>query len=310
VFASGKRMNSGLGNSLFCALLASTCVGAAEAAEVVPAATVSSPTRIDGLLSGAADDTDGGNAFASPTSVTLAAAKEIGESSGQLKVWLEEVLGAVGAITLTSAAVLAYRRKRRARNARLQNLYEITEMPTSLSERQTPRYLPNNPYVDISTPELLSRQIENAAEASLEFGRVLGVVYFDLGPRPQGDFSDETREWEADHADLMEKLRKALRKTDHVAELSDREIVACIALLPGKTELLTIAARLRKIGQSSPRFASAFAPEAGLAIYPACGYRGEELIEHAKSDFHRKPPAMAYLPLNAQKLQHLAYPKG
>jgi hypothetical protein len=307
VFVFGNGMNNCLSNSLLSVLLASTFLGAADAAKFAP---VSSATRLNGLLSGASNESHSPKAFASPNFISQAAAEGIGVASRQVEAWLEEIPGAAGPLTLAGAAVLALRRRRRARNHRLQTLYEIADMPETLSKRQTPRCLPNNPYLDASAPEVLSRQIENAAEASVEFGRVFGVIYFDLGPRPPGDFSDEARAWEADHSELMEKLRKALRNTDHVAKVSHHEIIACIALLPGRSELVGIAERLRKMGQNSPRFANAFMREAGLAIYPACGYRGEELIDYARSDFHfPKPPRMAYLPPNASQLEGVADPK-
>jgi len=307
VFASENSMNSSWTHSLFCVLLASSWVAAAEAEASQPLATEASSTRLDGLLQGGPDTPD--SSLASPSTVSLAAVKELSEASSQLKVWLEEVLFAVGALSVTSVAVLAFRRRKREREQRLRNLYDLTEMPTSLSERQTPRYLPSNPYVDTSTPELLCRQIENAAEASLEFGRVLGLIYFDLGERPEADFSDEARDWDADRLELMDRLKNALRRTDHVAALSDNEIVACIALLPGKPELASIAARLRKVGLNSPRFAKAFLPEAGLAMYPACGYRGEELIDYAKGNYRaHKPAAIAYQPAIAPALEGVVAP--
>ena len=76
-----------------------------------------------------------------------------------------------------------------------------------------------------------------------------------------------------------------LRGTDYVACINDHEIVACIGLLPGLTELAGIANRLRKVGQGSDVFAKAFAPAAGLAVYPLGGYRGEELIESARAHY-------------------------
>jgi hypothetical protein len=174
-----------------------------------------------------------------------------------------------------------------------------------------PRRLPNNPYLEPSTSGMLGRQIENAAEASVEFGRVLGIVYFDLGASPSGAFDGERGDWDAERDELMAEFKQALRPTDHVALLSDREIVACIALLPGRTELLGIAGRLRAIGQNSVRFASAFAAEAGLSIFPACGYRGEELIDYARADYRaRKPAVLAPRPFRLRLVEDLAERKA
>jgi len=291
-------MNNRLGGSLLCALFASISFGAAD-------------TRAAGLSLGSSNVAKSEKLLASPVAVSRAALKEIGEASDSLRIWLDEVLAAAGALTLAAMAVLTFRRKRRVRNHRLQTLYELPEMPTAPGERRTPRRLPTNPYLDSDGPAAISRQIENAAEASLEFGRVLGLIYFDLGAPPKGDSPDEARDGDADHRELLAKLKLALRSTDHVALLSDHEIVACIALLPGRTELVGIAERLRKIGQSSTRFARAFAPDAGLAIYPVCGYRGEDLIDHARADFHsRKPPVTAFLLLSGPILEDVSYPKA
>lgn len=182
--------------------------------------------------------------------------------------------GVAGAGLFAGVAALVWWR-RRAETQRMESIFAPVEghIGSEIS-RAAPRCLPSNPFLPTGSLETLGRQIDNAAAASVEYGRTLGVIYFRL---------DEWSVADAELEALLARLRDALRKTDCVAAINPREIIICVSLLPGLTELNTIANRLQDIGKEWPRFRPAFEIEAGLAIYPMCGYRAEELIAHARA---------------------------
>ena len=129
-----------------------------------------------------------------------------------------------------------------------------------------------------AAPEL-HRQIEVAAAASVECGKTLGVIHFNVARRlPPGAGVGECME------QLQAAFRRVLRKTDNVAAISETEIVICVSLLPGLPELKRIAARLHACSEAMGPAGAVLGP-AGLAIYPLCGYQGEDLIEFAR---HRR----------------------
>ena len=151
--------------------------------------------------------------------------------------------------------------------------------------RLTPRELPVNPFVDLADPKQLGRRMENAAAASADFGKTLGVVYFELGRKARGE---DAADYDRAVADLTVRLQGALRGTDHVARWDGNSIVACIGLLPGRVELETIARRLRRFGSENERFGAAFDRQPGLAAHEFSGRGGEELIAHARADYKHR----------------------
>jgi endo-1,4-beta-D-glucanase Y len=208
----------------------------------------------------------------------------------------ESLLGTAGTIAVISVlgaiGFAFHRRRERQRKQLLETMFS----PGAASEAGTkavPRTLPVNPYDDATSPETLPRKMENAAEASKEFGRTLGVIYFDLGEPARGKRKRVAPNREHEVEDLLQRLRKELRGTDHATLIDDREIVACVGLLPGMTELKTISERLRKAGLTFESFAYAFESSPGLSIYPLDGYRGEELIHRARSRYASQRAAAA-----------------
>lgn len=157
--------------------------------------------------------------------------------------------------------------------------------PLVPAPRLTPRELPVNPFVDLSDPKQLGRRMENAAAASAEFGKTLGVVYFELGRKARGE---NAADYDQSVADLTLRLQGALRGTDHVARWDGNSIVACIGLLPGRAELETIARRLRRFGSENERFGAAFDRQPGLAVHEFSGRGGEDLIAEARADYKNR----------------------
>jgi len=247
-----------------------------------------------------------GDARPTPTAAVVAAAAPAASAFELLPAiptadgdgWFMAILAIAGAVAIPALlggiAFLLYRRRARARKQRLETLFSAPAPVAQVIPHATPRTLPHNPYHEATSPALLAHQMENAAAASIEFGKTLGVIYFDLGERPHDKRTRDAQSWDHDVSELLERLQNVLRGTDHVAFINDHEVVACIGLLPGLTELTSIANRLRNVGGSSPRFSSAFEPAAGLAVYPLGGYRGEELIQSARAQ-HRLQFLQAHL---------------
>jgi hypothetical protein len=194
------------------------------------------------------------------------------------------VFAAVLGLALGGGALALYWRRWRTRRLRLQSLVmpDPIRAPGEL-EMVSPRNLPINPYFKTSSLDVLANQIDRAASVSVELGRTLGVIFFRLGG-PNGRNSD-TSGADGDLTELMAQFRGALRKTDHVVAVNEGEIIACISLLPGLTELKSISERLRAIGRNSGKFDATFLAPAGLAVYPMCGYSAEELIEYARVNY-------------------------
>ena len=269
--------------------VASLCLGAIAARGMGSVALES----LDRLAWGGFIPAGEGTPSEFPDAVAPFAAMDLGEAGGPLWFWVGQALADAFWLAILVAVLGVVWRRRRLRELRLLTLYEVTPAPeegrgAAAWTRETPRFLPINPYLDPSAPRRLSRQIENAAEASLEFHRVFGLLYFDLGEPPAHEDAQAVVDWAGNVSELVTRLKGALRPTDYVVFLNEREIVACIALLPGMTELIGIGERLRRVGQGAPAFAEAFAREAGLAIYPLCGYGGEELVAHARDDYCRR----------------------
>ena len=107
----------------------------------------------------------------------------------------------------------------------------------------------------------------------------------------------------ADIADLTTKLRAMVRATDHVALINRNEIVVCVSLPPGLTDLTNIGGRLRAVGLATGAFGATFETPAGMSIYPIRGYQGAPLIDFARVHYRNPkvrrrlaPPAKTALP--------------
>ena len=151
--------------------------------------------------------------------------------------------------------------------------------------RILPRILPNNPFSEITSLVPLPRQMEVAARASLEFGRTLGVVYFNLDGTG-GRNRNTLQKWSDDEiANLLSQFRRTLRSTDHVTVINDVEIIVCISLLSGLSDLKKIAQRLQNVGHAMSCFGRTFEAPGALSIYPMCGYSGDDLIEFVRARF-------------------------
>lgn len=147
----------------------------------------------------------------------------------------------------------------------------------SMIQKHHLRLLPNKHFSN-SGSAALEKQMEIAAKASVEFGRQFGVIYFNIA-HANLTTSD------AEIASLLSDFRRSLRDTDHVACLNEDELIICVSLLPGLTELTKIAERMQRIGRT--RLAATFERPGGLSIYPICGYQADELIEHARARYFK-----------------------
>ena len=181
---------------------------------------------------------------------------------------------------------MTWRRRRAARRS-IERLDWVGGAERSAPRHHPPlRILPVNPFSETALQAVLHRQIETAAVASVEFGRTLGVVYFKIAEQDEHGGDENGAGSSEGLSGLLSDFRRVLRKTDHVALLGPNEIIVCISLLPGLSELVAIAERLRKVGAAAGSRAVLLQPAAGLAIYPLCGYDGGDLIEYAR--LHRE----------------------
>jgi hypothetical protein len=147
-----------------------------------------------------------------------------------------------------------------------------------------PRALPTTPFTEQNDIDTLARQIEIAAKASTRLSRTVGLIYFE--PQNYAECierhgSEKTRQV---MSSLVSELRQSLRSSDHVTLLGDSQVLICVCLLSGLTDLesitrrmFSIVARLGLTGRTTQR--------AGLAIYPINGYSGGELIRAAEENF-------------------------
>lgn len=202
-------------------------------------------------------------------------------SKARVALFKSLILGFIAGVAALKLISVAFKRYN-ARKTTLDNAFTGQSNVVAGAEVYR-RNLPTNPFFSTSSVEVLEGQIEAAAAASVEFNKTFGIIYFKVGASDGKMLQPINGDTSQAIEDLAEKLRSALRKTDHVAVIDHSEIVVCISLLPGYTELTSIGERLRKIGLESGLFEKDFAQKPGLAIYPLGGYRGGELIASART---------------------------
>ncbi len=127
------------------------------------------------------------------------------------------------------------------------------------------------------------RQIVAAAERSVWFGRTAGIVYFEIPA--DGAASPAGRQAKSKRlaASVASQIWRMVDDVDFVHVMNGGEIVICLPLLSGATELRERAERL---GDSREQLKLTGAPslaKAGTAIYPLDGYDGESLIAVARA---------------------------
>jgi hypothetical protein len=188
------------------------------------------------------------------------------------------------ALALGSAVIAFSSRRRAAARARVDTLF--APVPNAFVSRR-------HPPTEIPATVSLRDRIQNAATVSVEFGRILGIIYFRLPARGGPNGATAMKWTQGDLAELFSRFGGALTNADHIAVINEVEIVVCVGLLHGYTELAAKAERLRIIGADSRVFASAFARPGALALYPMCGYQADELIAFARSRHRRDRVAPA-----------------
>jgi len=214
-----------------------------------------------------------------PQSLTWQSDVEAQRQPWALALGVASALGlAIGLGALAfSSPIASWRRKRAARST----LSRVMS-PADPSAAKPLRNLPVNPFAPDGSSLSLTQQIEAAAAASVEYERTLGLIYFKI-PTPRRNSAERSVvAYNSDLHALVGTLRASLRKTDHVTVINPGELIVCLSLLPGLTELKSIARRLQQAASAHKRFSAAFETPPGLAIYPMCGYRGEELIAFAR----------------------------
>ena len=149
------------------------------------------------------------------------------------------------------------------------------------SHYPVPRLLADDPLNDLRSGRSLSERIGTAVDASLPASRTVGIAYFAFEPNAAS---------QSDPALLMgafaDRLRRAVRPTDHVAVVDQFGIAVCLPLIAQRGDLESVGLRLNKVlaGMQPQLNASPIAGfDLGLSIYPLGGYSGEELIESARS---------------------------
>ena len=207
-------------------------------------------------------------------------------ATDSLYVLLEATLGVLALGVCLSIPARELRRKRAARKS-LERLDWETPVDIAVPRPIDPLGIAcKTPRCDRHPLTPLGRQIEFAAQASVEFGRIFGVIYFRLGGAHADNCGNSCGGGEWDVKGLIANLRSNVTSTDHVALINEVEIVAYISLLDGLSALEKIAERLRKTGQAAGGFGATFEAPAGLAVYPLRGYSADALVEFARAD-HR-----------------------
>jgi GGDEF domain-containing protein len=166
----------------------------------------------------------------------------------------------------------------------------------------TPRSLPQSPFTPTTDVVTLGKQIEIAAAACVRFSRTIGLIYFEIPSLPALDRVHGIAAAEAIIDALAEKIRRALRPTDHVAVINRNQIIVCISLLANASDLKSVAARIYALAQRHELGDSSGLPyPPGYAIYPLNGYDGASLIEAAREDFQGRPDEIHVPPLIEEK---------
>ncbi|WP_442756466.1 glycosyl hydrolase family 8 [Methylocystis sp. JAN1] len=154
-----------------------------------------------------------------------------------------------------------------------------------------PRTLPQNPFKSSSRIDILAREIEAAAEASVRLSRTVGLIYFEFPALVAFEAENGAEGSDQLIASLAQDFRRALRETDHVAIINGRQILVSICLLAGRKDLETVASRLTAAARRRDLIDEG-APSlpAGIAIYPLDGYGGLDLIESARRHYRELRP--------------------
>jgi hypothetical protein len=149
-----------------------------------------------------------------------------------------------------------------------------------------PRTLPQNPFTASNRVDVLAREIEAAAEASVRLSRTVGLIYFEFPALAAFEAENGVAGADSLIASLAQDFRRALRETDHVAIVNGRQIIVSICLLAGRKDLETVASRLTAAARRRD-LVDEGAPSlpAGIAIYPLDGYGGLDLIESARRHY-------------------------
>ncbi|MDE2364567.1 MAG: GGDEF domain-containing protein [Hyphomicrobiales bacterium] len=129
----------------------------------------------------------------------------------------------------------------------------------------------------------LESRIEAAAEASKRHGRTIGVIHYDIAAYRQIAQAEGAAEAERLVEAAVSAMRPRLRNTDRVERLGKGRIAVVIVLLPDKTALESIRARLDK-AVLALRPGADMPLDVGLSIYPLGGYAGEDLLASARLD--------------------------
>ena len=217
---------------------------------------------------------------ARPRPVAETASEPDQDETSYLGSWILRALlaGGVVAVLIAAKQVLKLRSHRRIEKLIEENfVQESRQTQTPGAPRTVPRVLPRDPFSPGASDANFGVQIETAAGLSVEYGRTLGVLLIDLG---QADPTDANRAEQLNA--LLGELRVSLRSTDCVRLRAEREIVIAVPLLEGLEQLERVGNRVCAIGRQKEMFKEAFEAGAGSAIFPVCGYRGEDLIEYAR----------------------------
>ncbi len=148
-----------------------------------------------------------------------------------------------------------------------------------------PRTLDSNPLgADGSTR--FETRIEAAAEASKQYGRTIGLIYYNLDSYRHVARTEGVAAAEAMTNAAIEALGSRLRNSDRVERLGKGRFVVCTVLLPDKAALDSIRNRLdASLLKMKPASLgdSEFVFDVGMSIYPMGGYTGEDLIATASA---------------------------
>lgn len=247
-------------------------------------ASIAAPTEAERapapVISSISPPTRAGASVHVPLIAATYASDEAEGGRWEVKNLILNGLQILGAALGLGAAFAWFRQKRASKITRkIEDVFDETRgtIPNHHGKASVPRVLPENPFHQVTPDALFGARIEYAAALSVEYGRTLGVLLIDLNDcgRDAAFAADEVDE-------LLAALPRILRSTDCVRLINEHEIIVVAPLLEGLEQLDRIGARICALGKENDALGAAFASGAGSAIYPVCGYRGDDLIEHAR----------------------------
>jgi hypothetical protein len=126
-----------------------------------------------------------------------------------------------------------------------------------------------NPFEFDNSALTLDERITVVTDVCRQFGRHVSVIHFQLHVADRATFERAAA-----------VLRAAVRRTDYVESVSEKEIVVCLNMIRGLGEAELVMRRLSTSLEKSQIDRAQW--NAGCAMYPVHGYNGADLIAFAR----------------------------